>query len=403
MKKVSVIGAGFAGLTLSLKLAQKGFAVDLYEKSSRVGGLLGTDVTEHGLAEHAANALLRTEKTEKLFYELGLEPLRPLPSAKKRFIFRYQPKKWPLTFFESVFFLGKFLPRFFIARNSLKPRAQETLEAWGQRFLGSTATEYLLGPAMQGIYGNEISGLSSQLILAPLFASKKEKYQGLISCPAGMQELIDQLEKKLLQLGVQIHKTTTVALKSLKGPVVVATPANVAATLLEETQPETSALLKNIRMSSLLSATLFFEKPQVRYQGFGCLIPRGFEIKSLGVLMNSFIFKGRNQTYNETWILGGVKEEALLKLTDAEILKLLSAERFKVLGSKEALLDYRIHRWPAGLPYYDLNLETFQKNMAALNSSGPIFLHGNYLSGIGLSKILEHSEILAEKIASFYV
>lgn len=405
MKKVSVIGAGFAGLTVSLRLAQKGFSVDLYEKSSRVGGLLGTDRTEHGIAEHAANALIRTSRAEGLFKELGITPSLPLESSKKRFIFRSFPKKWPLTIAETIFFAGKFLPTFLFAKQNLKPREQETLETWGHRNLGASATTYLLGPAMQGIYGNEISGLSAKLILSPLFSEHREKYKGLLTGAGGMQDLIDKIELRLKELGVRIHTNTTIDLKNLQGVVILATPANVAAQLLADTHGEISGILSEIQMSSLASSTLFFNKAQDSYKGFGCLIPRGFGIKTLGILMNSYIFKDRDKTYNETWILGGVKEEALLDLPDESLLQLIADERFKVLAANEPLLEYRINRWKKALPYYDLKLETAQKELAASNASlafeaasKKIFLHGNYLSGIGLSKILERSELLAAEI-----
>lgn len=399
MKKVSVIGAGFAGLTVSLRLAQKGFTVDLYEKSSRVGGLLGTDQTEYGIAERAANALMRTKKSEDLFTELGVEKSLPLKESRRRFIYRYTPKQWPLTFLETLFFIGKVVPRVLFAKKSMKPVAGETLESWGQRILGGTATEHILGPAMQGIYGNDISGLSSKLILSPLFTKKKKDgYKGLLTGPGGMQDLVNHLEIRLRELGVNIYLNNEVDVAQLTGPVVIATSAAGAAKLLETAEPTVSSILKKIRMSSLMSVTLFFKKPQVTYKGFGCLIPRGFDIKALGVLMNSYIFKDRDKTYNETWIMGGVKEAALLDLNDPELLKLIAEERFKILGNKEGLLDYRINRWREALPYYDLNLEKAQDELATLPKSRFV-LHGNYLSGIGLSKILERSDLIADEIA----
>lgn len=38
MKKVIVIGAGVAGLTAAVRLQKLGYAVQLYEKASQVGG-----------------------------------------------------------------------------------------------------------------------------------------------------------------------------------------------------------------------------------------------------------------------------------------------------------------------------------------------------------------------------
>ncbi|WP_374029275.1 NAD(P)/FAD-dependent oxidoreductase [Bdellovibrio bacteriovorus] len=400
MKNVSVIGAGFAGLTVSLELAQKGFQVDLYESSSRVGGLLGTDYTEYGIAERAANALIRTTKANDLFARLGLTPSFPLESSKKRFLFRDHPRSWPLSFSESLSLLARVVPRLLLGKRHLRPRPQETLEAWGKRLLGPKATRFILGPAMQGIYGNDISGLSASLILGPLFRrKKKDKYRGLLTSRGGMQDLVDALEKALRDKGVRIHLNTAPDLASLTGPVVIATSAKAASALTLSKHPELSQVLGKIRMSSLMSVTLFFNKAQTSYQGFGCLIPRGYNLKALGVLMNSYIFKDRNKHYNETWIMGGYEESSLLDLPDRDVLKLIAEERFKILGHKESLLDYRINRWKDALPYYDLQLEEVSSLLMSQNLPSGVYLHGNYLSGIGLSKILERSEVLAEQIA----
>lgn len=402
MKKVTVVGAGFAGLTVALRLAQKGFQVDLHEKSSRVGGLLGTDRTEFGIAERAANALIRTERAENLFKELGLEPSLPLESSKKRFIFRRKPKTMPLNPLELLVTVFRVVPRMLFMKSSLKPQAGETLQTWGLKKLGKAPTQFLLGPAMQGIYGNEISGLSASLILSPLFNKNRERYKGLLTGPGGMQDLVDHLETALRKAGVQIHLDSHIDLKNVQGPVVVATSANAAAVLLENRAAGISSILKKIEMSSLMSVTLFFKKAQSTYKGFGCLIPRGYNIKALGILMNSYIFKDRDKVYNETWILGGVKEADLLKHSDDHILKLIAEERFKILGQKDVLLDFRINRWDHALPYYDLKLEAAQAELAKTTLPADIFLHGNFLSGIGLSKILERSDRLSDEIAHIY-
>lgn len=401
--KISVIGAGFAGMTVALRLAQKGFEVDLYENSSRVGGLLGTDKTSYGIAERAANALICTERSLALFSELQLIPSIPLKTAKKRYLFRDHPRQWPLSIIETLAFIAKFLPRLLLkGRKSLSPHAGETLQSWGLRNLGQAPTQFILGPAMQGVYGNEISGLSASLILGPLFLKrKKEKYKGLLTSPGGMQDLVDELEKKLRALGVRIHLNAAPQVEELETPVVIATSAPSACNLLKESYPSLSQSLGRVQMSSLLSVTMFFKNAQQNYKGFGCLIPREYGLKSLGVLMNSYIFKDRNQTYSETWMLGGINEANLLDLSDTQIIDLISEERFKILGQKETPLDCRINRWKNALPYYDLVLENEVKTISKLQKRYKnIYLHGNYIAGIGLSKILERSELLAQEIAT---
>lgn len=405
MKKINVIGAGFAGLTVSLRLAQKGFSVELFESSSRVGGLLGTDQTEFGIAERAANALINTQKSHDLFMELGLTPSTPLKTSKKRFLFRKTPRQWPLTFIETFQFFIQVFSKLLRGKKSLHPHPRETLQNWGYRNVGKSVTKYILEPAMQGIYANEISGLSASLILGPLFQKKTKKgpYKGLLTGPGGMQDLVNKIENRCRELGVKIHLNSPVEISKLDNPVIIATSASAAAQLLHQKAPEQAAILSSLTMTSLLSVTIFFEKAQNNYQGFGCLIPRGQGLKALGVLMNSYIFKDRDKTYNETWMLGGLNEESLLDYSDVELMALIQQERMKILNRNDKILSYRINRWQKALPYYNLELENSLEKLSQTPLPPGMYLHGNYLVGIGLSKILERSDLLAEKIASDYV
>ncbi|MEN0057754.1 MAG: hypothetical protein AAGB31_02875, partial [Bdellovibrio sp.] len=132
------------------------------------------------------------------------------------------------------------------------------------------------------------------------------------------------------------------------------------------------------------------------------LIPRGYGLKTLGLLMNSYIFADRNKTYNETWMLGGREQEELLKLSDENLLKLIAEERFKILGQTDKLLDYRINRWNHALPFYDLQLEETLNTLETMKPTKDLYLHGNYLGGIGLSKILDRSQQIAEEITQQY-
>lgn len=401
MKKISVIGAGFAGLTLSLRLAELGFEVDLYEKSSRVGGLLGTETSSFGLAEQAANALIRTQRAEKLFADLQLESVRPLEASKKRFIFRNKPSSWPLTFLETLGFIFKVAPKFMFKRESLKPVAGETLKNWGLSRLGAAPTNFLLEPAMQGIYACESTNLSASLILGPLFNKNREKYGGLLTGKNGMQDLIDALQCKILEKGVKLHLNSTVQLVDLKGPVVVSSSASAAAVITQSLYPALSQTLSRIRMSSVVSVKAFFDKPQTKFAGFGCLIPRvGVPYKTLGVLMNTYIFPNRDKTYNETWILGGAQADSILEMGDLQITHTIQSERQEFLKCQANLVHTKIDRWEKALPAYDVELEKVLKEIIL---PPDLFLHGNYLGGLGLSKILERGDKLAQELASKYV
>lgn len=404
---INIVGGGFAGLTLALQLAKKNFKVHLYEKQNRLGGLIGTVNTPYGLAEQAANGMIATPAAQALFEDLGLKPLAPLPTARNRYIYNNKPTRWPLSKFESIGFFSSIGWRY--ARNGkmdFLPEKGQTLEAWGLAKIGHAATFKILEPAMQGIYANELKDLSASLILNPLLKKRshqpKSKYKGQITGAEGMQDLINALETKLRNLGVEIHLNTELNLKNLNTPTVIATSMANCMELLAPVLPEIPEVFTKSQMSSLISVKVFFSETPKTHQGFGVLIPRQQGLRAYGILRNSFIFANRDQTYNETWILGGLRNEDLLQLGDQELLDLILKEREKVFQSNQEPISHVIHRWPQALPVYNVHLEEALRNLKHVNHNKLIYLHGNYLGGLGLSKILERSHTLANQLESVY-
>ena len=71
-REVTIIGAGISGLTTAYFLFKSGVPVRILEKQSRVGGLLGTRRTEHGLVETAANGLINSTRLEAMCADIGV-------------------------------------------------------------------------------------------------------------------------------------------------------------------------------------------------------------------------------------------------------------------------------------------------------------------------------------------
>jgi oxygen-dependent protoporphyrinogen oxidase len=398
-KKIIVVGAGFSGLTVALELSKRNFIVEIHEKSSRCGGLLGTRRTPYGLVESAANGLLRNKAVENLFSELELELLPTLPDAKKRYLFREKPRRWPLRWKENWALAGRLLFHLLTGKYFLRPHLGETIQDWGQSRLGLPTTNYVLAPALQGIYAGDSHRLSASLILKPLFNKNRSRFRGTVSTRGGMQDVIDALEKKLREAGVVFHFNSTFSFDDTDEPVILATSASVASDLLRKKAPVVSRLLSKINMTSLLTVTSFWKNPPEPYPGFGCLIPRGSGLQTLGVLMNHFIFPERSSCPSESFILGGATNPAVLDLSDSQIQDLIRQERKEIFGLSSELLDCHITRWPQALPHYDVELE---KVLHLLPEMDSVFLHGNYLGSIGLSKILERSSLLADRMAKKY-
>lgn len=398
MKQVVVVGGGFSGLVSAYLLAKEGFQVDLHEASPRLGGMLSSERTPHGLVESAANGFIFTEELASLFSELGLSHVLPLPEFKKnRFIFRRGLQRWPLGPLETISFIFKGFVSFILQKKRSRPRANETVWDWGLRTLGFTPTKFLLGPGLQGIYAGNARRLSASLILGPLFARKKtrSRYRGTVSFRNGMQEFVDAISAKLSEKGVRVHLNSRYEIRSLEVPHVVCVSASAAPAVVAGVAPAVADEVSKIEMLPVLSATVFYEKARSRIEGFGCLFPEEQGFRSLGVLSNTYIFADRGPDYSETWILGGARYPEILQKGDGEILKFIQDERKKMFPSYTEFSEFRIHRWPKGLPHYTTEWEVILERLQLPRN---LHLHGNYLGVIGLSKILSRTHELVQKI-----
>lgn len=391
--KVTVVGAGFSGLTLARELLKRNIEVEILEKNDRPGGLIGTAKSSFGLAETGAPSLNRTARVERLFQELDLPALEPDKASKRRLFYVGRLKSWPLSVGQTLATVFSYLRA--RRRGALKPLAGESLAEWGRRCLTASAEERLLAPAFQGIYAGDDKKMSASLVLGPMFQKNREKFRGVIGVSGGSYELIRALERDVLKRGGKISYGRTFSSGDLRSPTVFAVPPNVVAELVKEKEPALSKRLSSIRMSSLISVTLFFKEP-TGPKAFGCLVPRTQGLHVLGVLLNHAIFPQREGFPSETWILGGATDAEIMGWSDEELLACLRAERRALFGKDEAPVHHEIFRWREGLPHYDLVLEDVLKDLREPNG---IWFHGNWLGGIGLSKILERSERLAERIA----
>jgi protoporphyrinogen/coproporphyrinogen III oxidase len=399
-KPITVVGAGFSGLVTAYLLAKAGREVRVVEKKSRAGGLICTIHTEHGLVETAANGILNSARVEAMAAEIGVPLLTTKRDARKRFIFRGKPRQLPLDLFEVLRIpLG-------VAANAtrLRPRRFETITAWGQRVVGKAATDYLLVPALGGIYAADPDRLSASLIFGSAelpphlqtYRPAKAQARGTVAPPNGMQQLIDGLRDYLQSKGVQIDFETSDPSQPSE-PIVVCGSASAAADYLVDLAPDVATALRSIEMLSLLTVTGFFDQAAARLHGFGCLFPRDQGFRARGVLFNTSIFEGRGPAHAETWIFGGALDRDVVGLDDDQIRDTVLNDRERFYRKADTPLAMHITRWPKVLPHYSVELE---RTLASLpEPPANVALVGNYLGRIGLAKILERAAHVVENVA----
>ena len=396
MPTITVVGAGFSGLTTAYFLIKRGFKVRIIEKTDRAGGLIKTIRTPNGLIETAANGLLNSVKLEAMCADIGVPLLTTRREGRKRFIYRGKPKQVPLTLSE----LFRMALRFGVSARSLRPRQFETIAGWGRRVIGEGATDYLLTPALGGVYAGDPEQLSASLIFGRASMPghletnrpQKAKRRGTVAPPNGVQQLIDGLRDYLEHSGVEFIFNQAATLDS-REPAVVCLSARGAAECLAKISPQLSEALDEIEMLSIATVTCFYSPQSVKLNGFGCLFPRDQGFRARGVLFNDSIFEGRGPAHAETWIFGGALDPNVTRLTDDEFAETIASEREQFYRQKDEPIAIHITRWPNALPHYSIELEKILATLPAPPDN--IALVGNYLGRIGLAKILERAAVVA--------
>jgi oxygen-dependent protoporphyrinogen oxidase len=358
--------------------------------------MIQTKHTAQGMAETAANGVFNTPLFEALLSELNL-PLAPRKATRKhRFIFRQRPQRWPLTKKESIAFGAKFFANWLT--RSLKPKADETIRDWAVRTGGEAFANYLVTPALQGIYAGDVTRMSAEMIVGPLLERKKQRKpeaKGTVAPDRGMGQLIEFLTEWLYAKGVTIHTSRSFQIAD-ETPTVIATSAWKAAELLKDSAPSVSEVLSRVEALPLLSVTLFFQQPPEKTRGFGCLFPPDQNFHSLGVLFNTDIFERRGRGRSETWILSGALHPEILSRSDEEIVAMILDDRVRLFGQFAKPVNVVVQKWPKALPHYTVE---WKKALSELRLPKHLHLTGNYLGNIGLSRILQQNHELAEKIA----
>jgi len=392
---VRIIGAGFSGLTVAYALIKQGVAVEIYEKSPRAGGLIQTLESGADLVETAANGILASPDVEELFQDLNLKKASRPKSGKARFVFRKTPRQWPLGVLETLSFVGGLIYTL-LFKKLARSKKDETVEEWVKRLWGEAAYDYLVSPALQGVYG-PVENLDAELLGRALKRSANGKQT--VAPEKGMGQLIEALQNYIKARGGEFHFGVNGELRN-DVPTVIATPAPIAALILAPEHPDAAKHLAKVVYKSLTTVTATFAESSAQgiqgapLKGFGCLFPKNEGFNALGVLLNHHIFGGRSQMQSETWIFPNAVDD-----TD-EIRQKLQSDRKRMLGYEQNPEALTATAWPHALPDYNKDL---REMIDQIQLPPKIYLTGNYLGAIGLSKILNYNIQLAKKIREEFV
>jgi protoporphyrinogen oxidase len=212
-----------------------------------------------------------------------------------------------------------------------------------------------------------------------------------------MGQLIERLMETLDRRGATCEWNRPVTVLDPGRPTVLAVPAPAAASLLSKHAPQLAEAIAQVRMTSLLTVTAFFDPHPHDLRGFGVLFPRSEGVNALGVLFNNEVFPGRSTLRSETWIYGSAFSGPLPP--DVEILDAVVRDRAKLTGQRAVPTASYPTRWPDALPVYEAAVLDVARQRAEL----PPWLgvSGNYFGRLGATHLLELAEATAARLARY--
>ena len=407
-KEATVVGAGIAGMLAAYSLDRRGYRVTLLEEKQRAGGLIQTRNTAHGIAESAAHSLIVTGPVRDLCRELGVQLVEPRKQAKAKYVVRDgKLRRFPLTISEACGTLVQ------AAVGRSANCHSQSLDLWARRHLGNVALEYLVTPFVRGIHGVQPSELgvatafpsldlpAGKTFLGAMLtkrlhgAAKKEK-KPRAAPRFGMGDLTARLEQRLdKRLGARFRKGEKVDQLPDAANVIVATPAYAAASLIRSADPMLADKLDEVRYTPIVSATVFVDRHAFTrpVNGVGVLMPAREQTQSLGILFNSSSFVNRvndeSRFASFTVMMGGTAQPYWLHAADDEIRQAIKLELWNLLGIREPV-EIAIHRWPAALPQYSVDLQEVWSYASQSWCAKPgHLLFGNYTGQISLRGMIE--------------
>lgn len=432
----------------------------LFERTPKLGGVLRTDRVEGCLVEAGPDSFL-TEKPWALTLcrELGLgdQIIGSNDADRKTYILvkgRLIEMPDGLMFMVPTKILPTLLSPLFSISTKLhmaeeffrKPKpvnSDETVASMVERHFGAEMVDRLADPLLAGVYGGDAGDLSVRAVL-PRFAEMEARHgslsrgmlesrrkmaqmmKGRVKPPLfsslkdGMQQMVDALIERIpasaartncdvsslrytgeqWQLtGSGFHNVPT----SNFDAVVLAAPASAAGRLLQAGHPDLASELSGINYSSSVTVTLIYTRADVAKlpPGFGFLVPRSEKRRMLACTFvhNKFPHRAPAGRAIIRGFLGGTRDEAVLSLSEEEILRTVRDELAQILHLSAEPLAAQVYKWPRAMAQYSPgHLERVVRIERLRDALPGLALAGNAFRGIGVPDCIRSGMEAAERV-----
>jgi oxygen-dependent protoporphyrinogen oxidase len=405
--------------------------------------------------------LVGTNDAQRKVYVLDGGRLRPLPDG----VMLVVPTKFtPFALSPLISLPGKARMGLDLFIPPRRENSDESLANFIRRRLGQEALDKIAEPLMAGIHVADPERLSLQATF-PRFIALEQKYGSLIkgmlaqkarsvrnhngtgpklplfmTLRGGLRELVEALAARLegeLLLGTRVVELERDPGNSTSGDgryrlglengqtlladaVILATPAYVAAGLVEPMHPALAAELRAIRYVSTATVSLGFRRAEFEHplNGFGFVsararpprsVPRAEGKKSrpssnvslAACTWTSTKFNGRapDEHVLVRGFVGGPRHEELVDLPDQTLVEGVREELRRVMGVHARPVVTRIYRWPQANPQYDVgHLERVGQIEALAADLPDLYFTGSAYRGVGIPDCIEQGQNTAEAV-----
>jgi oxygen-dependent protoporphyrinogen oxidase len=441
---VVIAGGGISGLSSAfyLKQARPDWEITILDAGAELGGTMRTETVEGFHFEMGSNGFLTNKPdTLDLVRESGAEHLL-LPSndnARIRYIYTdtlHRLPESPPAFLATrlLSLTGKLRTLAEILIPARREESDETLQSFGYRRVGREFTDVFLNAMTAGIYGSTPEVLSVKAAF-PLVVALEREYGGLfrgmlkkrrkqagpggilMSFNRGVSTFVEHLAAHLdadirtntparaVSADADGYRVQTDGESFAADAVVLATPAYVAAQLLQGLDAEIAERLATIEYSPISVVGLGYRDLDHPLPGFGLLTTASANLPVLGVLWDSSIFPDRAPAGCKSLrvMIGGQRNPELALQDEAGLIATARAGVEQTMGIDAEPLVTFSKRWDRGIPNYRVgHIANVDALFAALPQHKGLYLNANAYRGVALNDCVRNSRELAQRITAAF-
>ena len=469
MKKIVIIGGGIAGLSAAYHIHEEIFKnipveCTLLESSEKFGGKISTMRFDGFIVERGPDSFISQKpQAIELCKKLGLEdrltgtsPDHPntyvclknklvtMPDGLSLMI----PTKFMPFILSPLFsWMGKIRMGMDLFLPKKKGNGDESLASFVRRRMGEEALEKMAEPMLAGIYASDPNLMSINSTF-PMFVQTEQKYRSLIlgmlvrkrqqiihrakipkgKQPAslfmtlknGLDEMVETLVEKAINVTFRAGTKVMDLSRAEEGwrltlndgssinadAVILATPAQISAHLIEQTSPKVAGLLNQIRYVSTATVSIAYKKEGFPHSldGFGFVVPKTEGKRILACTWTSSKFPKRvpEEYVMLRCFVGGAMREELAELDEDSIGTMVREELLDIMGIDCEPVFLKVFRYKKSNVQYQVGhaalIESVRKE---LQSFPGLVVTGSAYTGIGIPDCIRDGVSAAKEVIEF--